>query len=225
MDSPSGTLAAGSEASQVCGAPATGTALRVRLGHAEPSGSWRSGRGAAAMRRAARLELGRLAARVGLEVASWPKDERGAPRSVPGGDGISWAWAVSHSRGLVAAGLWPRGAFGLDLEADDRTPSDHVVQRLRDLGVPTAELDHPDRVRAAWTRTEAVLKANGVGLGRLSDVRHRPAARPDPAPDSPDSSVEFAGLPFATRTLRVPGGCLTVAVPGSHVPPVELLSR
>ncbi len=230
--------------------------LRVRLSRAKPEpGGWRSGAGALAMRQAARSLLDELALDSGAPVGTWPKLKSGAPRPVrasaehaPGGTLMHWA--VSHSRGLVAAALFAGGPFGLDLEASDREPSQHIADRLARLGFPAPALASPPDRRAAWTQTEAVLKANGVGLGELSQVRFRPAPQAIPdraaqgtglAPSTPENRrrstiahLEFDDRPFVARTLHLEAAeagaspaacCLTLALPGSSPPHIELSSR
>ena len=202
------------------------------------SSGWRSAAGALRMHRAARELLGELAELLakdtGVELPprgdAWPQHPSGAPAPALASDGQPWHWAVSHSRGLVAAALCRSGPLGLDLEATDRSPSQNIAERLAQLGVPAAQLATADGCRQAWTRSEAVLKATGTGLGGLSKLRHLAS----PRTDDPVARLEFEGRPFAARTLHhtcegetspAIGACLTVAHAGTCPPHIEFLPR
>lgn len=153
-----------------------------------------------------------LGNRLGLDPARVPL----RPEPCPGCGGAHGrphvpGWPVhfsATSRGEVAAVALDLSPIGVDVEAP--IPSETVRQVVGALHVDERrELeDHdPGRFAATWTRTEAYLKALGVGLAR------------DPALDylGEDSARHPDG--WSLRTLELPGAhVLSVCHAGSPRP-------
>jgi len=113
----------------------------------------------------ARTALEACAIRNDAPLDGWEQDAGGAPRPQAG-----WYWSLSHKRRWAAAVIADR-PVGIDVE--------HIVPRREALWDAVAF----DAERALlgqrtwttffriWTAKEAVLKAHGVGIGRLTDCR------------------------------------------------------
>ena len=129
-------------------------------GH-EHSGAERVG----AQRAASRAALADCAARTGATVTEFRADEEGAPLPSEG-----WRWTVSHDAVLAAATL-DRDPVGVDLARIALRRDERGAQGLDDSERSLLEPLAPDPALAftrAWTAKEAVLKAEGSGLGKLS---------------------------------------------------------
>ena len=117
----------------------------------------------------ARRALAVCACRCGIENVEWVKDENGVPQPCAG-----YHWSVSHKPRWAAAVIADR-PVGIDVE--------HVKPRREDLFNEVADESEWSAVGGRswpaffriWTAKEAVLKANGVGIGKLSACRVREA--------------------------------------------------
>lgn len=102
----------------------------------------------------------------GFDSAALEKDDHGAP--LPFQD--TW-WSVSHKPGYVAAVLAPYRT-GIDVEKCAARPAGSLFKKI--LTPEEARLFNADRLTTfyrAWTAKEAVLKANGAGIGKLYQCR------------------------------------------------------
>jgi 4'-phosphopantetheinyl transferase len=154
-----------------------------------------------------------LSALLGMAPAaiSLQKDERGKP-SVLGAGASAPSFNISHSGGLVALALAPKGRVGIDVE--EKRPlvdAERLAQRIltaREAAGFRAlpESAREDALLTAWTRKEAVLKAIGTGIAgspESIDVH----GESDPASDqlvviSPDDPQTRWSL----RALAMPAG-------------------
>jgi len=151
----------------------------------------------------ARLVLRHAAKLCGAPLDGWRQGDDGAP--IPNEECY---WSISHKRTWAAAVIADR-PVGIDVErlaprknngcAGHRGCTGH--RSLFDAVASSAEWDLlGDRSWHAffrlWTAKEAVLKANGVGIGRLSSCRLAAIAV---APRSGDHRwrVEFDGQPWS----------------------------
>ncbi len=113
----------------------------------------------------ARRALAICAGRCGVDNREWTKDHNNVPQPCAG-----YYWSIAHKPLWVAAVIADR-PVGIDLE--------HVKPRRADLfdEVGTAEEWSAVGERSwpaffrLWTAKEAVLKANGVGIAKLSLCR------------------------------------------------------
>jgi hypothetical protein len=103
----------------------------------------------------------------------------GAPRGVGGPPWVSLAYADGLG---VAAWTWD-GPIGVDAETD---------------GPPVGEFGD----RAAWTRTEAVLKASGAGVTRMPQALPATWSRPLELPTGWVGTVAVAGVDDAVVSWR-----------------------
>ena len=190
------------------------TLLEPLLGSAEPAaGGWRSALGGDRQRIRARELLVCAAQRLDAPSGPFAQDAQGAP--LPNG---SWHWAVSHSRGLVAACIARGQRFGLDLERLDRPFSRNVAKRMVLLGAEPTAVDDVEGLCTAWTRVEAVLKLTRAGLGGIGRVR-LPRGRDLRRGDVP---VRFGGEELTTRVVRWGDAVLCAALRGAIAPELRL---
>lgn len=114
----------------------------------------------------ARRALRRSAELSGAPLEGWTQDPDGRPLPNDG-----WHWSISHKR-QWAAGVVSRAPVGIDIE--------HVIPR-RDEALFDVIADAEEwaiiggrsweNFYRIWTAKEAVLKANGFGIGKLSACR------------------------------------------------------
>lgn len=119
----------------------------------------------------ARLALRQSAERSGAPLEGWTQDADGRPLPNDG-----WYWSISHKR-QWAAGVVSRTPVGIDIE--------HVIPR-RDEALFDVIADAEEwaivggrsweNFYRIWTAKEAVLKANGFGIGKLGNCRIRHVA-------------------------------------------------
>lgn len=138
-----------------------------------------------------------LAEATGTSPAAIVLDER--PGGKPFARDIAVHVNLSHARGLVAIAIGAPdvGPVGVDIEGDRRLHRpDRLAARLlgdegeRDRWSATPEPDRTRFLLQRWTRTEALLKATGEGIGGgVAGAEERLVA---------------AG--WAVRDLTVPGG-------------------
>lgn len=125
----------------------------------------RSAQHVALQRDHARRALQCCASLCGAPAGGWKKDEREVPQANAG-----FYWSISH-KPLRAAAVISREPVGIDIE--------HVRPRQRQLHDELADTTEwsilEDRSWHAffrlWTAKEAVLKANGLGIGAFSQCR------------------------------------------------------
>ena len=113
----------------------------------------------------ARIALARCAEMVGAPPDGWMKDARDAPARSHG-----FHWSISHTRELAGAVIAVH-PVGIDVEQiRPRKPElfEHVAGPVEwdQLGARTWE-----NFFRMWTAKEAVLKANGIGIGWLRECR------------------------------------------------------
>ena len=119
----------------------------------------------ARQREFARRALAACAERCGLAHLQWTKGENNVPQPCEG-----YHWSISHKPRWAAAVIADR-PVGIDVE--------HVKPRREDLFDEIADQQEWSAVGGRswpaffriWTAKEAVLKANGVGIGHLSDCK------------------------------------------------------
>lgn len=120
-----------------------------------------------ALSRIAREAVRRSAERSGLQVPDFQKDDRGAP--IPSG-GVFWS--LSHKPRYVA-GIVASGPVGIDIE-EMRERNEALFRKIAGSTERRMLEDSRDPLlgfHRCWTAKEAVLKAAGVGLIRLSACR------------------------------------------------------
>ncbi|MCP4590047.1 MAG: 4'-phosphopantetheinyl transferase superfamily protein [bacterium] len=158
----------------------------------------------ARQRAVARQALGLCAAELGLEHLEWTQDADDVPQ--PCG---AYHWSISHKPQWTAAVIADL-PVGIDIE--------HVVPRrpelVREVGTEgewatVGGSDWP-RFFRVWTAKEAVLKANGVGLGELDACRV--TAREGDA----GLGLTYNGRQWVVRHLTVDGH--VAAVTAGHEP-------
>ncbi len=125
----------------------------------------RSQRGAA-QRRIARLAVDESARWSGLSRDHWPQDASGAPLPANG-----VYWSLSHKPAWTAGVVADR-PVGIDLEPISPRHSDALFAKLAapDEWERAGERTWHTFFRV-WTAKEAVLKANGLGIGHLRRCR------------------------------------------------------
>jgi len=113
----------------------------------------------------ARAALDECARRCGAGTREWTKNANGVPQPTDGHH-----WSISHKPLWVAAAIADR-PVGIDIEhlKPRRTNLFDQVGTADDWSV-VGEPSWPGFFRI-WTAKEAVLKANGVGIGKLSVCR------------------------------------------------------
>ena len=101
---------------------------------------------------------------------------------------------ITHSGGLAACAYDPTGRLGLDAERIQHVPLDELVDALsprEEEGIRRAE-DRDTEFCRVWTYKEAVIKADGRGVGiGLSRI------------DSQDAEVELDGMRWFVRPLTL----------------------
>ncbi len=112
--------------------------------------------------------------------------------------GRIWFASLSHARQGAVAALRRDGAVGVDLERADRPRPLHVADKLAELGAERAPLDDLDRLLALWTRVEALLKRERVGLAGWTRIRVPPAV-----PPTGEATLTFDERPRWTHAERL----------------------
>lgn len=140
----------------------------------------------------ARIALRECARRCGAPQDGWQQEADGAPRP-----NDSWFWSVSHKPRMAIAAI-ARAPIGVDVEALSPRREELYDQVGRQaewqiLGGRTWE-----NFFTLWTAKEAVMKANGRGIGHLSKCRI--VARTIAA-----VRVEFEGRPWQVVHQRIDG--------------------
>ena len=143
----------------------------------------------ARQREYARRALAACADLCGVGNVDWTKDGNNVPQPCAG-----CHWSISHKPRWAAAVI-ADGPVGIDIE--------HVKPRRADLFDEVADEDEWSAVGGRcwpaffriWTAKEAVLKANGVGIGRLSGCR---VVR---SPGEGDLTLDYDGRPWRVRHL------------------------
>lgn len=131
--------------------------------HLRSRQSWLSGYARQCLDRSAGLTPGLPE---GFHPAQLLKDAGGAPLPFQG----IW-WSVSHKPDYVAGVLSPYRT-GIDVEKCAGRQADALFQKI--LNQEEARLFSSDQITTfyrAWTAKEAVLKANGAGISKLSQCR------------------------------------------------------
>lgn len=81
-------------------------------------------------------------------------------------------FSIAHSRGVVACAWAPSGALGLDVEVPRTIQREHFRHCFTDTEWAAIQADASlDTFYHYWTAKEAVLKAQGWGLGHLQEVQ------------------------------------------------------
>lgn len=125
--------------------------------------------------------LGRSAALSGAPSHGYQKDDSGAPLPNDG-----WYWSVTHKRHWSAA-VVSRERIGIDVEALLPRSDEHFKEiATHDEWSLFPALDTPSLIRA-WTAKEAIVKANGVGVGAMDRCRL------SHVPDTHSLEAEFEG--------------------------------
>jgi 4'-phosphopantetheinyl transferase len=130
-----------------------------------PATASRSAEAVQLQRACARRALRLSAESCGAPIDGWKQSPNGAP--LPHG---SWHWSISHTRGWAAAVVADQ-PVGIDVE-QIRPRRDELFNEIasEQEWVLAGGPSWPAFFRI-WTAKEAVLKANGVGIGRLDDCR------------------------------------------------------
>ncbi|MCP4438726.1 MAG: 4'-phosphopantetheinyl transferase superfamily protein [Aureispira sp.] len=118
--------------------------------------------------------LGRLLLKKGLETLGLPaqklEDLYYNEEEKPLLEGISFS--ITHSQDLVACAFAAKGNLGLDLECARILNRKHFRHCFNEEEWSNISSDESlDTFYWYWTAKEAILKANGVGLGRLMDIK------------------------------------------------------
>jgi len=154
----------------------------------------------------ARLALRRSAELSGAPLEGWTQDPDGRPLPNDG-----WHWSISHKR-QWAAGVVARTPVGIDIE--------HVIPR-RDEALFDVIADADEwaiigersweNFYRIWTAKEAVLKANGFGIGKLGrcNVSGKRASH--------ELEIEFGGHCWAVRIKERDDHFATVTTIGQTV--------
>lgn len=174
---------------------------------------WRHPDARRAQSAAARRALEQAARAAGAPTGPWDTHEAGglAPRRAP--DGRRWDASLTHARGQTAAALAHSGPIGVDLERCDRAQPRHVGDKLAELGAELAPLQNPDALLSLWTRVEALLKRERVGLAGWSRIEV-----PRVCPPTGEATLQFDGAPRWTH-VELAGECwLALAAEFAHVP-------
>ncbi|MCG3136416.1 MAG: hypothetical protein HJJLKODD_00249 [Phycisphaerae bacterium] len=136
----------------------------------------------ARQRTAARQVLVQLAQQIGAPLEGWRQNEGRVPLPNAG-----WYWSISHKPGMVAAAI-DREPVGIDVELLQSRRSTGVFQKIARsdewarCGVVSEELQAAMAEQSArtqlwnvffrlWTAKEAVLKANGRGVGEFDNCQ------------------------------------------------------
>lgn len=168
-------------------------------------GNLRGPEGVARQREFARRALAFCADRCGLSHLQWTKGADNVPRPCDG-----FHWSISHKPYWAAAVIADR-PVGIDIE--------HVKPRREDLfDEIAAELEWsaaggrcwPAFFRI-WTAKEAVLKANGVGIG------HLPACTFTAAHGEHRAEVDYEGQSWQVRYLACREHLAALTVDGAAV--------
>jgi 4'-phosphopantetheinyl transferase len=161
-----------------------------------------------------RALLARVLERPPSALPLW-RDGNGKPRV---GDD-AWHAGIAHAEGRAMVGIAANGPIGVDLEPRSRLPAmAEIAERICHAGEREAldGLPQPQRdeaLLALWVRKEAVLKADGIGLGRDMDSFQAPAERP--------LSLDGSGRRVVARMLDVGAGWMAaVAAPPAATPVV-----
>lgn len=149
----------------------------------------------------------------------------GKPELAPSREGAGLHFNVSHTTDLAAIALSPDAPVGIDVEwRSPRVDIRRLIVSLHPCLAPP-----PDAPEAAswrcWVRTEAALKALGLGIGnarRLPDLQPTRAGRIVLRPDeaAPGAVLHLADLEAGPRHAA----CLAVAAP-FDVPSPEVWSH
>lgn len=167
-------------------------------------GTPRSSQAVQYQREAARDALRRCAAMLNAPIDGWLQRPNGAPQPNDG-----WHWSISHKRRWAAAAI-SREPVGLDLESVEprRTPLFEEIGKDREWTIAGGR-NWPAFYRM-WTAKEAVLKANGCGIGELERCRVLHATRSD------DWIVTFQNDPWCVEHLAFDDHhLLAVALPAT----------
>ncbi|MFH0981473.1 MAG: 4'-phosphopantetheinyl transferase superfamily protein [Planctomycetota bacterium] len=129
----------------------------------------------------ARRALAACAERCGLAHLEWSKDENDVPQPCSG-----YHWSVSHKPRWAAAVIADR-PVGIDLE-QVKPRGEHLFDEIADdpEWAAVGGQSWPALFRV-WTAKEAVLKANGVGIGKLASCRIIDA------PDATHLTLDYEG--------------------------------
>jgi 4'-phosphopantetheinyl transferase len=149
------------------------------------------------------------------------RDSRGRPH-IPAGFTGSVSLAHTEGLALIAASHTPR--IGVDLEAQRdifMTPArrniiETAAARLTRQALPR----HPDAsFLQAWTRLEALAKAEGRGIGRVLTAIGALGQRGTPHPACQSAAAEIAAsLDLSVHDLEA-GPSLYAALAGGSIPP------
>lgn len=118
--------------------------------------------------------LGRLMLRKALEVVGLPVNTLTKiyynEEEKPLLDGL--AFSISHSQHLVACAFAPKGNLGLDIEFPRSMDRKHFRHCFNEEEWAKIQADTSMHTfYSYWTQKEAILKANGLGLGHLLDIQ------------------------------------------------------
>jgi 4'-phosphopantetheinyl transferase len=149
-------------------------------------------------RAAARLMLQEMLADFGLNLSGWRREASGRPFL----EGRPLDLSISHSDGWVAVALGPGLRLGVDVERH-RTldPTDFAGLLTPEEEAMVAMAPDPSRVlMELWCRREAVLKADGRGLGAgAAAIRALGVSMPS------------SGEAWHVQHAWLPEGCLALA--------------
>jgi len=113
----------------------------------------------------ARDALKLCARELGAPTDGWSQSPDGAP--IPNN---GWHWSISHKRSWAGAVI-SRDPIGLDIEAIQPRHNDLYGKVGSDREWDRLGGRTWDNFFTLWTAKEATLKANGVGIGLLSECR------------------------------------------------------
>ena len=179
----------------------------------EPTGAkrfdWRHPEVRRAQSSAARVALSRAAEAAAAPADTWGSHPAGglAPRT--DASGRTWYASLSHARQGAVAALLPNGPVGVDLERIDRPRPLHVGDKLAELGASRTALDDPRQLISLWTRVEALLKRERVGLPGWTRIHI-----PDAVPLTGEANLTFDGEPRWTHVQSLGEFWLACAAAG-----------
>jgi 4'-phosphopantetheinyl transferase len=150
---------------------------------------------------------------------TFQEDAYGKPRLAARGPEEPLAFSISHSRRVAALAVSRDGPVGVDVE--DVRPIERAVAAAHFSAAELADLDRLDAKQwpggfyRCWTRKEAILKAEGIGLNRALDG-FDVSLLPGSAPALLGARIPFR-YPWKLYDVDPAENTLgALAIPGSH---------